>query len=145
MKVLGMFHWHTNSLSLHSSWYWKTFTGTFIQFSCQIAQFLMSKNRQKGDQFFNQMSDFCKNYYPHFSYHTTAVGECLVDIWFAETCQTDFCLHFKRFLSVWNMRVYCMLKQAVWACSFVLTSLLVENTSHCYVSSIPHDAMVILH
>ena len=27
------------------------------------------------------MSDFCKNCNPHSSYHTTAVGECLVDIW----------------------------------------------------------------
>ena len=44
---------------------------------------------KKGDQFFYQMSDFCKNCNPHSSYHTTAVGECLVDkpIWFAEICQ----------------------------------------------------------
>ena len=56
---------------------------TFIQSSCQIAQFLRSKNRQKGDQFFYQI---CENCNPHSSYPTTAVGECLVDIRFAETC-----------------------------------------------------------
>ena len=33
------------------------------------------------------MSDFCENCNPHSSYHTTAVGEYLVDIWFAEICQ----------------------------------------------------------
>ena len=33
------------------------------------------------------MSDFCKNCNHDSSYHTTAVGECLVDIWFAEICQ----------------------------------------------------------
>ena len=45
------------------------------------------KNRQKGDQFFYQMSDFCENYNPHSSYHTTTVGKCLVDIWLAESCK----------------------------------------------------------
>ena len=35
--------------------------------------------------------DFCKNCNPHSSYHTTAVGECLVDIWFAEICQLTMC------------------------------------------------------
>ena len=55
-----------NPLSLHSSWYWET----FVQSSCQIAQFLRSKNRQKDDQFFYQMSDFCKNCNPALiSYH----------------------------------------------------------------------------
>ena len=33
------------------------------------------------------MSDFCENCNHHSSYHTTAVGEYLVDIWFAEICQ----------------------------------------------------------
>ena len=33
------------------------------------------------------MSDFCENCNPHSSYHTTAVGECWVDIWFPEICQ----------------------------------------------------------
>ena len=33
------------------------------------------------------MSDFCENCNPHSSYHTTAVGEYLVDIWFAEIYQ----------------------------------------------------------
>ena len=33
------------------------------------------------------MSDFCENCNPHSSYHTTVVGEYLVDIWFAEICQ----------------------------------------------------------
>ena len=34
--------------TLHSSWYWEA----FIQSSCQIPQFLRSKNRQKGDKIF---------------------------------------------------------------------------------------------
>ena len=33
-----------------------------------------------------------KNLNPHSSYHTTAVGECLVDIWFAEICQLALCV-----------------------------------------------------
>ena len=33
------------------------------------------------------MPDFCENCNPHSSYHTTAVGERLVDIQFAETCK----------------------------------------------------------
>ena len=33
------------------------------------------------------MSDFWENCNPHSSYHTTAVGEYLVDIWFVEICQ----------------------------------------------------------
>ena len=36
--------------------------------------------------------DFCKNYNRHSSYHTTAVGECLVNIWFAEICQLTMCV-----------------------------------------------------
>ena len=39
-----------------------------------MTQILRSKNRQKGDQFLYQMSDFCENCNPHSSYHTTAVG-----------------------------------------------------------------------
>ena len=57
---------HTNPLSLHLSWCWET----FIQSSCLITQFLRSKNRQKGDQFFYQMSNCCENCNPHSSYHT---------------------------------------------------------------------------
>ena len=38
------------------------------------------------------MSDFCKICNPHSSYHTTAIGECLVDIWFAEICQLTMCV-----------------------------------------------------
>ena len=30
-----------------------------------------------------KMSDFCENCNPHSSYHSTAIDECLVDIWFA--------------------------------------------------------------
>ena len=33
-------------------------------FSCQNAQFLRSKNKQNGDQFFYQISDFCENCNP---------------------------------------------------------------------------------
>ena len=39
-----------------------------------MPQILRFKNRQKGDQFLYQMSDFCENCNPHSSYHTTAVG-----------------------------------------------------------------------
>ena len=46
----------------------------------------------KGDQFFYHVSDFCKNCNHDSSYHTTAVGECLVDIWFAEICQLTLCI-----------------------------------------------------
>ena len=67
---------HTNPLSLHSSWYWET----FVQSSCQIAQFLRSKNRQKGDQFFYKMSDFCEICNPHFSYHTCITALALVNV-----------------------------------------------------------------
>ena len=81
--VHGHASFHTNPLSLHSGWYWET----FIQPSCQIAQFLRSKTRQKCDQFFYQMSDFCENCNPHSFYHTTAVGVCLIDIRFAEICK----------------------------------------------------------
>ena len=87
VKVLGMLQ-HTNPLSLNWSWYWET----FIKSSCQNAPFLKFKNRQKGDQFFYQMSDFCENCNRHSSYHNAAVGECLVDIWFAEICQLTLCV-----------------------------------------------------
>ena len=50
------------------------------------------KKIQKGDQFFYQVSDFCKKCYHDSSYHTIAVGECLVDIWFAEICQLTLCI-----------------------------------------------------
>ena len=83
VKILGILHYSLSPLSMYSSWYWET----FIQFSCQIVQFLRSKNRQKGDQFFYQMPDFCENCNPHFLYHTTAAVECLVDNRFAETCK----------------------------------------------------------
>ena len=46
---------------------------------------------QKGDQFY-QVSDFCKNCNHDSSYHTIAVSECLVDIWFAEICQLTLCI-----------------------------------------------------
>ena len=39
------------------------------------------KKRQKG-----------KNCNHDSSYHTTAVGECLVDVWFAEICQLNLCI-----------------------------------------------------
>ena len=38
------------------------------------------------------MSDFCKNCNPHSSYHTTAIGECLVDILNAEIWQLTMCV-----------------------------------------------------
>ena len=110
MKVLGMLHYslilahciHVDITDFYSS-------------SCQVAQFFRSKNRQKGDQFFNQMSDFCENCNP-VSYHTSAVGECLdrpnIDL---QKHVNWLSLHFWRFLSVWKMGVYCMLKQAVWS------------------------------
>ena len=80
VKVLGMLQ-HTNPLSLNKKLILR-----------ENAQFLRSKKRQKGDQFFYQVSDFCKNCNHDSSYHTTAVGECLVDIWFAEICQLTLCI-----------------------------------------------------
>ena len=38
------------------------------------------------------MSDFCKNCNHDSSYHTTAVCQCLVDIWFVEICQLTLCI-----------------------------------------------------
>ena len=35
---------------------------------------IRAKNKQKGDQFLYQMSDFCENCNPHSSCHTTAIG-----------------------------------------------------------------------
>ena len=98
---------HTNPLSLHLSWYWET----FIQSSYQIAQFLRSKSRQKGDQFFYQMPDFCENYNPYSSYHTTAVGEGLVDTWFAETCQLTLFTFLKIFYQFekWEFLPSCLI------------------------------------
>ena len=57
---------------------------------------------------------------PHSSYHTTAaVGECLVNIWFAETCKVTLFTFFKDFYRfekcIWSL----LHAQAVWACSFV--------------------------
>ena len=101
VKVLGMLQ-HTYPISLNWSWYWET----FIKSSCQNAQFLRSINRQEGDQFFYQMSDFCKNCNPHSSYHTTAVGEYLVDIWFAEICQLTLFLEVNPCFQ--RAHVFCM-------------------------------------
>ena len=70
--------------------------------SCQIAQFLWSKNRKTGDQFFYQMSDFCENCNPHTSYHTTAVGECLVHIRLAETLKLTLFTFSKIFIGLKN-------------------------------------------
>ena len=65
-------------------WKWHgTYNNNWIiysNFKC-----LRSKNRQKFDQFFNHISYLCKNCNPNSWYHTSAVGECLVDIRFAET------------------------------------------------------------
>ena len=99
VKVLGMLQ-HTNPLSLNWSWYWET----FIKSSCQNAPFLKSKNRQKGGQFLYQMSDFCENCNPHSSYHDAAVGECLVDIWFAEICQLTLCVFGSQSMLDWDNR-----------------------------------------
>ena len=81
---------------------------TLIPFHCiqvdierlLFTQFLRSKNRQKGNQFFYQTSDFCENCNPHSSYHTTAVGECLVNIWFAETCKLTLFTFLKIFIGL---------------------------------------------
>ena len=70
-----------------------------MQYSCQIAQFLRSKNRQKSDKFFHQISDFCENCNLH-SYHTTTIG--LVDIWFAETCKLTLFTFLKIFICLKN-------------------------------------------
>ena len=112
--------------SLHSSWYWET----FMKSNCQIAQLLMSKYRQKSDQFFYAMSDFCENCNPHI------IPPPLVNVWLVFDLPKHvswLCLHFQRFLSVWKMRVYCMLKEAVWACSIVCMSGFQINSveMHC--------------
>ena len=44
-----------------------------------MLNFLRSKKIQKGDQFFYQVSDFCKNCNHDSSYHTIAVA--LVNVW----------------------------------------------------------------
>ena len=54
---------------------------------CQNFKFLTSKTRQKGDYFLYQISDFCTNCNPHSLNHTTTIGECLINIWYAETCK----------------------------------------------------------
>ena len=90
---------HTYPLSLHSSWHWET----FIQSSCQIVQFFRFINRQKGDQFFYQLSDFCENCNPHSSYHT--LPPPLVNVWLIfdlEKHETDFVYMFKDFSSIWK-------------------------------------------
>ena len=92
-ESFGQASLHANPLSFHSRWYWET----FIQCFCQMTQFLRSKNRQKGDQYFYLMSDFCENCNPHSSDHTTAAGERLVDIRFAETCKLTLFTFWKIF------------------------------------------------
>ena len=68
------------------------------------------------------MSDFCENCNPHSSYHTTAVGECLVGIAFAETCKLTLFTLSKIFISLKNeMRVYCMTnRQLSFVCRILL-------------------------
>ena len=53
------------------------------------------------------MSNFCENCNPHSSYHTTAVGECLVDIWFAEICQLTVCVFESQYM-LSKSTVFCM-------------------------------------
>ena len=117
VKVLGMLHYTLIPSHCISSWHWET----FIQSSCQIVQFFRSKNKQKGDQFFYQLSDFCENCNPHSSYILPYHHRWWMFGWYSIwrnmkltlfTCLKIFC----RFEKI---RVYCMLKLAVWACNFV--------------------------
>ena len=48
------------------------------------------------------MSDFCENCNPHSSYYPTAIGECLVDFQFAETCNLTLFTFLKIFISLKN-------------------------------------------
>ena len=57
-----------------------------------MAEILRSKNRQKGDQFLYQMSDFCENCNSHSSYHTTAIG----NVWLIFDLQKQY-THIKTF------------------------------------------------
>ena len=79
-----------------------------------------------------KMSDFCENCNPHSTYHTTAIGECLVVIEFAETCKlTEFAYIFKDFYrfekwefiacsnrqfehAVWYVKVNCCEDKWAW-------------------------------
>ena len=112
VKVLGMLQ-HTNPLSLSLN---DTERLLFSLASCQNAQYLRSKSRQKGDQFFYQMFDFCENCNPHSSYHTTAVGKCLVDIWFAEICQLTLCVFANQFML---SKSTCLLYGSSAHCRFI--------------------------
>ena len=64
-----------------------------MQSSCQMAQFSKTKNRPKSCQFFTKCLISVKitililHIIPPPQH---AVGECLVDIRFAETCKRDF-------------------------------------------------------
>ena len=70
-----------------------------------MAQFLRSKNRQKGHQFFYLMSDFCEYCSNPRSSYTTAVGEYLADIRFAETNKLTLFTSLKIFINLKNGRL----------------------------------------
>ena len=62
-----------------------------------------------GDHFFYQMSDFCENCNPHSSYHTTTVGECFVDIWFAEISYVNWlCVFLEVNPCFQRAHIFCM-------------------------------------
>ena len=90
--------------------------------SCSVkcAQ-LKSKNRQKGGQFFYQMSDFCENCNPYFSKSYTPPPP-LVNVWLIHNFQrhdTEIVYMFKDFywFELWEF-VACSNRQFEWAWSF---------------------------
>ena len=109
---------HTNPLYCIQGRYWHTFL------QCQIAQ-LKSRNRQKGGQFFYQMSDFCENCNPYFSKSYTPPP--LVNVWLIHDFQrheTEIVYMFKDsyWFELWGF-IVCSNKQFEWAWSFKHVSL----------------------
>ena len=100
-----------------------------ILWDFQIAQFLRSKNRQKV---INKMPDFCENCNPYSSYHTTPVGECLVDISFAEICKLTLCTFLKIFYQFekWEF-IACSNRQFEQAVLYVRKSIISLSASRC--------------
>ena len=95
----------------------------------------------------NQVSDLCKNCNPHSSYHTTAVGECLVHIWFAEICQLTMCVFgsqsmlsksTRRFVWIYSQLLIhtmlysvCMSGDHKWLSSWYYHTLMWCGACHC--------------
>ena len=79
--------WACFNTLIPSHWIEVDIERLLFSLAVKMPNFWGPKIDKRGDQFFYQMSEFCENCNPHSSHHTTAVGEYLVDIWFAEICQ----------------------------------------------------------